>query len=47
MEQKFRARSHHIFYPYKINETLIELAKPSALFMHFFPLITVKKLPIL
>ncbi|WP_317992624.1 ornithine carbamoyltransferase [Bartonella gliris] len=37
MGQEFRARSHSIFQPYQVNEALMKLAKPNALFMHCLP----------
>ncbi|ABM44913.1 ornithine carbamoyltransferase [Bartonella bacilliformis str. Heidi Mejia] len=37
MGQEFRARNHSIFQPYQVNEALIKLAKPDALFMHCLP----------
>ncbi|EJF79740.1 ornithine carbamoyltransferase [Bartonella doshiae] len=37
MGQEFRARSHSIFQPYQVNEALMKLAKPDALFMHCLP----------
>nr|WP_196793122.1 ornithine carbamoyltransferase [Bartonella birtlesii] len=37
MGQEFRARSHSIFQPYQVNEDLMKLAKPDALFMHCLP----------
>ncbi|MBB5073868.1 ornithine carbamoyltransferase [Bartonella callosciuri] len=37
MGQEFRARNHSIFQPYQVNEALIKLAKPYALFMHCLP----------
>lgn len=37
MGQEFRARNHSIFKPYQVNETLMQLAKPNALFMHCLP----------
>ncbi|WP_375683445.1 ornithine carbamoyltransferase [Bartonella sp. AP3QHHD] len=37
MGQEFRARSHSIFQPYQVNESLMKLAKSDALFMHCLP----------
>ncbi|WP_455482063.1 ornithine carbamoyltransferase [Bartonella sp. B35(2025)] len=37
MGQEFRARSHSVFQPYQVNEALMKLAKPDALFMHCLP----------
>ncbi|MHC5306398.1 ornithine carbamoyltransferase [Bartonella sp. LJL80] len=37
MGQEFRARGHNIFQPYQVNEALMKLAKPDALFMHCLP----------
>nr|WP_273759740.1 ornithine carbamoyltransferase [Bartonella sp. ML70XJBT.G] len=37
MGQEFRARDHSIFQPYQVNEALMKLAKPNALFMHCLP----------
>ncbi|UNE54335.1 ornithine carbamoyltransferase [Bartonella machadoae] len=37
MGQEFRARSHSVFQPYQVNEALMKLAKPNALFMHCLP----------
>ncbi|WP_412058968.1 ornithine carbamoyltransferase [Bartonella sp. DGB2] len=37
MGQEFRARSHTVFQPFQVNETLMALAKPDALFMHCLP----------
>ncbi|WP_455478817.1 ornithine carbamoyltransferase [Bartonella sp. B10] len=37
MGQEFRARNHTIFQPYQVNEALMKLAKPNALFMHCLP----------
>ncbi|GAA5096995.1 ornithine carbamoyltransferase [Bartonella acomydis] len=37
MGQEFRAHNHSIFQPYQVNEALMELAKPEALFMHCLP----------
>ncbi|WP_254473547.1 ornithine carbamoyltransferase [Bartonella sp. B1098] len=37
MGQEFRARSRSIFQPYQVNEALMKLAKPDALFMHCLP----------
>ena len=37
MGQEFRARGHSVFQPYQVNEALMNLAKPDALFMHCLP----------
>ena len=37
MGQEFRARGHSVFQPYQVNEALMDLAKPDALFMHCLP----------
>lgn len=37
MGQEFRARGNSIFTPYQVNESLMALAKPDALFMHCLP----------
>ncbi|RCL01103.1 MAG: ornithine carbamoyltransferase [Candidatus Tokpelaia sp. JSC188] len=37
MGQEFRARDHNVFFPYQVNEKLMALAKPDALFMHCLP----------
>ncbi|MET3559617.1 ornithine carbamoyltransferase [Bartonella japonica] len=37
MGQEFRACNHSIFLPYQVNEALMQLAKPDALFMHCLP----------
>jgi len=37
MGQEFRARSKSIFMPYQVNEALMALARPDALFMHCLP----------
>ncbi|MBX4335370.1 ornithine carbamoyltransferase [Bartonella raoultii] len=37
MGQESHARNHSIFLPYQVNESLMELAKPNALFMHCLP----------
>lgn len=37
MGQEFRARGHAVFQPYQVNEALMDLAKPDALFMHCLP----------
>ncbi|MET3588964.1 ornithine carbamoyltransferase [Bartonella silvatica] len=37
MGQEFRARSRSIFQPYQVNDALMKLAKPDALFMHCLP----------
>jgi len=37
MGQEFRARSKSIFMPYQVNEELMALARPDALFMHCLP----------
>ncbi|AQX30059.1 ornithine carbamoyltransferase [Bartonella schoenbuchensis R1] len=37
MGQEFRVRNHSIFQPYQVNEALMKLAKPNALFMHCLP----------
>ncbi|UXN02823.1 MULTISPECIES: ornithine carbamoyltransferase [unclassified Bartonella] len=37
MGQEFRARENEIFMPYQVNEALMALAKPDALFMHCLP----------
>ncbi|WP_297323235.1 ornithine carbamoyltransferase [uncultured Bartonella sp.] len=37
MGQEFRARGTKVFQPYQVNEDLMALAKPDALFMHCLP----------
>ena len=37
MGQEHRARGHNVFAPYQVNETLMALANPDALFMHCLP----------
>src|SRR5690606_39137035 len=37
MGQEHRARGHNVFMPYQVNEKLMRLAKPDALFMHCLP----------
>lgn len=37
MGQEFRARQNEVFMPYQVNEVLMALAKPDALFMHCLP----------
>ncbi len=37
MGQEHRARGHNIFAPYQVNEKLMALAAPDALFMHCLP----------
>ena len=37
MGQEHRARGHNIFAPYQVNEDLMALAAPDALFMHCLP----------
>ena len=37
MGQEFRARGRSVFQPYQVNEALMNLAKPDALFMHCLP----------
>jgi ornithine carbamoyltransferase len=37
MGQEHRARGHKIFQPYQVNEKLMALARPDALFMHCLP----------
>ena len=37
MGQEHRARGHNIFMPYQVNERLMGLAAPDALFMHCLP----------
>ncbi|AQT46394.1 MULTISPECIES: ornithine carbamoyltransferase [Bartonella] len=37
MGQEFRARGRNVFQPYQVNEALMNLAKPDALFMHCLP----------
>lgn len=37
MGQEFRARENIVFMPYQVNEELMALAKPDALFMHCLP----------
>lgn len=37
MGQEFRARGRSVFQPYQVNEALMDLAKPDALFMHCLP----------
>jgi ornithine carbamoyltransferase len=37
MGQEHRARGHNIFQPYQVNERLMALASPDALFMHCLP----------
>jgi len=37
MGQEFRARGNNVFMPYQVNEKLMALAKPDALFMHCLP----------
>jgi len=37
MGQEFRARSKSVFMPYQVNEDLMSLARPDALFMHCLP----------
>lgn len=37
MGQEHRARGHNVFQPYQVNEELMELAAPDALFMHCLP----------
>lgn len=37
MNQEHRARGHNVFLPYQVNNRLMALAKPDALFMHCLP----------
>lgn len=37
MNQEHKARGHNVFLPYQVNERLMALAKPDALFMHCLP----------
>ena len=37
MNQEHRARGHNVFAPYQVNDALMDLAKPDALFMHCLP----------
>lgn len=37
MGQEHKARGHNVFYPYQVNDDLMALAKPDALFMHCLP----------
>jgi ornithine carbamoyltransferase len=37
MGQEHRARGHNVFQPYQVNEELMKLAAPDALFMHCLP----------
>ena len=37
MGQEFRARGKNVFIPYQVNDALMKLAKPDALFMHCLP----------
>jgi ornithine carbamoyltransferase len=37
MNQEQRARGHNVFFPYQVNEQLMQNAKPDALFMHCLP----------
>jgi len=37
MGQEHRARGHNVFQPYQVNASLMEHAKPDALFMHCLP----------
>ena len=37
MGQEHRARGHNVFLPYQVNDELMRLAKPDALFMHCLP----------
>ena len=37
MGQEHRARGHNVFQPYQVNERLMGLARPDALFMHCLP----------
>ncbi|WP_208435581.1 ornithine carbamoyltransferase [Bartonella phoceensis] len=37
MGQEFRAHNRSIFQPYQVNDALMKLAKPDALFMHCLP----------
>ena len=37
MGQEHRARGHNVFQPYQVNEALMKLAAPDALFMHCLP----------
>ena len=37
MGQEHRARGHNVFKPYQVNEELMKLARPDALFMHCLP----------
>jgi ornithine carbamoyltransferase len=37
MGQEHRARGHNVFLPFQVNERLMQLAKPDALFMHCLP----------
>lgn len=37
MGQEHKARGHNVFMPYQVNEKLMALARPDALFMHCLP----------
>ncbi|MEX0345252.1 MAG: ornithine carbamoyltransferase [Rhizobiaceae bacterium] len=37
MGQEHRARGHNVFQPYQVNDELMKLANPEALFMHCLP----------
>jgi ornithine carbamoyltransferase len=37
MNQEHRARGHNVFQPFQVNDALMRLAKPDALFMHCLP----------
>jgi len=37
MNQEHKARGHNVFMPYQVNDHLMKLANPEAVFMHCLP----------